>query len=274
MVNTQLKGVGIGLREPHFQHILAEKPNVNWFEALADNYFNFNGIAFENLLQVRAHYPMALHSVGLSIASHEPLDKEYLETYKRLIESIKPEIVSDHLSWSSHGIFHSHELLPVLMTKKNLNYIASRIDAIQQYLDYPLHIENPSTYLIYKDNEMPEYEFFNRLVELTQCKILLDVNNVYVNSVNHDFDAANYITQLSQDNVGQFHLSGHSQQEGFLVDDHGSKVTDSVWTLYRLASQRFANTPTLIEWDMHIPEFSVLQQEVEHATRISDSYAR
>ena len=267
-------GVGVGLRESHFGYILQNKPAVNWFEALADNYFHCHSIPFENLQRVRAIYPITLHSVGLAIASHEPLNQTYLLQYRALIDQIKPAMISDHLSWSSHGNYHAHELLPVRLTQKNLIHIAQRIDEIQQQLGMPLSIENPSTYLMYQDNEMPEYTFLNQLAEKTQCRILLDINNVYVNSVNHNYDPTTYLDNIAMEYVAQFHLGGHSVHEDYLVDDHGAHVTDDVWALYDKTLSRRCDIPTIIEWDTNVPPFPVLLEEVSRAEAIGLNYGR
>ena len=258
-----ISGAGAGLRACHYQAILQNQPDIPWFEALSDNYLIDGGPPLAYLRAIREHYPIALHGVGLSIGSSDELNQNYLLKLKKLIDAIEPEIISDHLCWTSVNKQHLHDLLPLPYTEEAINHISNRIDYVQNYLDRTLLFENVSSYLTFKQNEMPEWEFVNAISKQSGCEILLDINNIYVNSFNHKFNPSEYINRIEKSKVKQFHLAGHSNKEKFLFDSHNGKVQQPVWELYQIALNRFGNIPSLIEWDDDIPSLAILQAETQ-----------
>lgn len=267
-------GFGLGLRPQHYQHIQNNKVKVDWFEALTENYFgtqeNFGGPPLINLLKIREKFPIVLHGVSLSIAGSEPFNPSYLKKMKDLIDIVQPAWVSDHICWSRAHQKNLHDLLPIPFTKKMLNHLSSRIDEIQSLLKRRIVFENVSTYLEFAENEMPEWEFVSQLTKASGCSLLLDVNNIYVNSRNHNFNSLEYIRAIPRDSVVQFHLAGAKDKGDFLIDTHDRKVREEVWALYQLAVKRFGRVSTMIEWDENIPEFSVLEEELKMARTLAN----
>jgi len=262
---ASITGAGIGLRSQHYQEILRHKPTVRWFEVLTENYFGGGGLPLYHLEQVREHYPVTLHGVGMSLGSTDPLDYEYLAKLKSLAERIEPAWVSDHLAWISVDHRYVHDLLPLPYTEEALMNCAERLRQVQDFLGRRLLIENPSSYLSYRNTDMTEWEFLQALVDETDCDLLFDVNNVYVSGVNHGFDPLEYLRALPADRVKQIHLAGYEEQNNYLFDTHGYRVHPPVWELYRTTIRHLGPVPTLIEWDNDIPEFEVLAQEAQLA---------
>jgi len=219
---SKLKGVGVGLRHQHYTDILQEKPNIAWFEVLTDNYLD-SGPPLNKLLSIREHYPMALHGVGLSIGSADPLDINYLQQVKKLIDTVEPISVSDHLCWTGIDAKCSHELLPLPYTEALLQHVISRVHQVQELWQRPLLLENISHYLSF-EGDYSETEFLNTLAHQTGCGILLDVNNVWVNAHNHHYNPLQYIHSLESQYVKQMHLGGHEKTANCLIDTHGAKV--------------------------------------------------
>lgn len=267
-----VRDVGVGLRACHFQHIIKHLPNVPWFEALVDNYLDDAGIGLVHLETIRQHYPIALHGVGLSVGSTDPLNINYLSKVKQLKNRFAPEIISDHLCWISHERSYWHELLPLPYTQEVVNHVADRISQVQDYLQTQFALENVSSYLSYRESEMTEWEFLNAIAEQADCHILLDINNIFVNSRNHCFDPYDYLQAINIKRVKQFHLAGFTDKGDYLLDSHGEPVHPPVWALYEKALARFGRVPTLIEWDSNIPDFPRLNQEAERAQAIMDRY--
>jgi hypothetical protein len=263
---------GIGLRAQHHEDLLRDGPAVGWLEAHSENYFADGGAQIEYLLALRALYPLSLHGVGLSIGSTDPLDVEHLCRLKRLIHLSEPRLVSEHLSWGAAEGMHSNDLLPLPYTNEALYHMIARVGEVQDYLGRQILIENVSSYLQFEGAEMTEWEFLNALAERSGCGVLLDVNNVYVGSRNHGFDACAYIEHIHPKHVGEIHLAGHSVNRhgsfSILIDTHSRPVSDDVWALYALTIERLGPRPTLIEWDMDVPTLNVL---VEQA-RVADRY--
>jgi uncharacterized protein (UPF0276 family) len=255
-------GLGVGLRSLHFDYILSNQPGVDWFEIISENFMNSGGRPRYVLDQIAERYPIAMHGVSLSIGSTDRLDFEYLRTLKRLADSIHAAWISDHLCWTGVNGVNTHDLLPVPLTEESLSHIVNRIRTVQDILERPLILENPSTYVAFADSTISEWEFINFMAEEAECGLLLDVNNVYVSSVNHDFDPREYIEALPHDRVVQFHLAGHRNYGTHLIDTHDGNVIEPVWDLYRLAHRLTGGASTLLEWDACIPEFPVLQAEV------------
>lgn len=264
-------GCGVGLRAKHYPVITGEWPKVDWFEAMSENYMDSGGRPIVILEQIRAHYPMALHGVALSIGSTDPLNEKYLQRLKTLIARIQPAMVSDHLSWSGAGGEQLHDLLPLPFTEESIQHVVSRVTRVQDYLKRPILLENVSTYIAFKHSVMPEWEFLREVALRSGCGILLDLNNIYVNSKNHGFDAYDYLDGIPGDKIGQFHLAGHTDMGTYLFDTHSRPVIAPVWDLYRDALGRWGPIPTLVEWDEEIPEFSDLMEECGRARKIYDT---
>jgi uncharacterized protein len=263
-VNPHL-GFGVGLRSVHFSHILREWPAVDWFEIISENFIDSQGRPRHVLDQIAERYPVVMHGVSLSIGSTDPLDFDYLARLKKLAGETNARWVSDHLCWTGVLGRNSHDLLPLLLTEETLAHVASRVRTVQDFLERPLVLENPSSYVTFAADTMPEWEFLTRLVEDTGCRLLLDVNNVYVSSRNHDFDPHEYLRSIPAASVQQFHLAGHTDLGTHCIDTHDGHVVDRVWELYREAVRLTGGAATLLEWDARIPEFDVLQREIEKA---------
>jgi uncharacterized protein len=256
-----LLGYGIGLRSAHYEHILAERPQVDFFEVLSDNYMNTQGRPLWFLERVAADYPLVLHGVGLSIGSTDPLDRRYLAELKALRDRFGALWVSDHVAWCGVNGRHGHDLYPVPFTEESLLHIARRIRHVQDVLEAPLVLENPSTYLRFAGAQMSEPDFLRALVEEADAALLLDVNNVYVNAYNHGFDAFDYVERLPLERVVQLHVAGHSQADGYLADTHSGAVIPGVWDLLRHAYRHGARGAVLVEWDAEIPDFGTVHQQ-------------
>jgi len=262
---------GIGLRAPHIGYVKAQRPPVAWFEVHSENYFAEGGPAIASLERIRADYPLSLHGVGLSLGSTDPLSRAHLAKLASLIARVEPALVSEHLSWSGVGGRHFNDLLPLPCTDEAVAHVCSRVAEVQDILGRVIALENVSSYVGFADSDIAEWEFVAAVVARTGCKLLLDVNNVYVNAVNHGFDAQTYLAAMPDDAVAEIHLAGFDARGPCLIDTHGARVAPEVWALYRSAIERFGARPTLIEWDVDIPEFSVLETEALAATTILES---
>lgn len=261
-------GFGLGLRIPHYAHIFEQKPKVDWFEIISENFMESEGRPRANLARIRADYPVVMHGVSMSIGTVDPLDSDYLAKLKRLIEWVEPAWISDHLCWTGIAHKNTHDLLPVPYTRQALDHIVSRIGAVQDFLGMPIALENPSTYLEFKGSDIPEAEFIAEMAKRSGCNLLLDVNNVFVSCFNHRLDPKAYLDALPLDKVIQIHLSGHSNYGTHIVDTHDNHVVDEVWALYQYAVARMGRTPnTMVEWDDNIPAFPVLMAELDKAKR-------
>lgn len=260
-------GLGLGLRSVHFSHILEHWPQVDWFEVISENFMDSGGRARYVLEQIAERYPTVMHGVSLSIGSTDPLNFDYLAKLRRLAREIKPKWISDHLCWTGVLGINAHDLLPIPLNEESLRHVCSRVGVVQDFLERPLVLENPSTYVTFAQSSMSEWEFLTRMAEETGCGLLLDVNNVYVSSVNHDFDPREYIENVRHDRVVQFHLAGHTDCSTHIIDTHDDHVIDPVWELYRLAHRETGGASTLLEWDAQIPEFPVVHAEVLKARR-------
>jgi uncharacterized protein (UPF0276 family) len=258
-------GFGVGLRSVHYEHVLREQPRVGWFEVLSDNYMHTKGRPLGYLDQIAARYPVALHGVGLSIGSVDPLDLAYLAELKALRDRVGARWVSDHICWTGVQGRYGHDLYPIPFTEEALRHVARRVCQVQDYLEAPLVLENPSTYLDFRGSTLGEAEFIAALLEESDAALLLDVNNVYVNAHNHGFDALAYLKQLPLQRVVQLHVAGHSQAQGYLADTHSAPVSDEVWALLEQAVRLGARAPLLVEWDADIPEFPELERELTKA---------
>jgi len=260
---------GIGLRAAHHLRVLSESPAVAWFEAHTENYFADGGAHVEALARIRASYPLSLHGVGLSLGSADPLNLEHLARVRRAVNRFEPELVSEHLSWSSIDGRFANDLLPLPYTDEALRHVSARIAQAQDYLGRRILIENVSSYLQFGCSKMPEWEFLAGVAKESGCGILLDLNNIYVAARNGGFEAQRYLEAIDPHTVQEIHLAGHGavQFDGheLLIDTHGAPVCDAVWELYRTALRRFGEVPTLIEWDTDIPALEVLMAEAAKA---------
>lgn len=259
-------GVGIGLRAPHYQEILETRPNVGWFEIISENFLEPQEKLWDMLESIRANTPILMHGVSLSIGSPDPLNETYLKKLKALADFLDTPWVSDHLCFTGAAHRTTHDLLPLPHTKEAIRHLAPRIRQVQEFLGRPLLLENPSTYLQFAENEMPEWEFLCAVAEESGCGILLDVNNIFVNSFNHGFDAKIYIHSVPSELVLEMHLSGHTHLGTHLLDTHNARVNEAVWTLYGEAVKHFPHASTLIEWDEDLPPLSVLLEEAAKAS--------
>ncbi|MBI3284828.1 MAG: DUF692 domain-containing protein [Burkholderiales bacterium] len=258
-------GLGVGLRHSHFQHILQHGAGVDWFEIISENFIDHHGYARHVLEQVAAQVPLVMHGVSLSIGSSDALNLDYLAKLRRLADEIRPAWISDHLCWTGVASVNSHDLLPLPLTEASLAHVAQRVRQVQEFLERPLILENPSSYMQFAQSSMPEWEFLGRLARDTGCGILLDVNNVYVSAYNHKFDAEHYIRQLPHERIVQLHLAGPTDCGDMLIDSHDHPVPSRVWELYALAQQLTGGVSTLLEWDGNIPDYPVLLAELDKA---------
>ena len=262
-------GFGLGLRVDHYEAILAERPHVDWFEVLTENYLVGGGKPLDYLMRVRERYPLALHGVSLSIGSTAPLNREYLAQVKALAERVEPVWVSDHLCWTGIAGMNTHDLLPLPYTEEALEHIAARVRTVQDILGRRILLENVSSYVTFRDSRLSEWEFLAQLAARADCLILLDVNNIYVSAVNHEFDPLTYLDAIPAERVQQIHLAGHENHGDYLVDTHDHPVPDPVWQLYAHAVRRFGEVSTMIERDDHIPPLAQLCAELEQARAAS-----
>ncbi|HVM31611.1 MAG TPA: DUF692 domain-containing protein [bacterium] len=265
---SKITGAGLGLRSRHLARILETSPEVPWFEILADNYLQPGEIPHRALEKVRSRYPAVFHGVGMNLGSTDPLNLSYFKRLSELIDRYEPEWVSDHLCWIGAQGLQSHDLLPLPFTREAVDHAAGRIRQVQDFLKRRVLVENLSGYLEFAEGQMPEWEFVKAVAEAADCDLLLDVNNVYVNSENLRFDPLQYLDALPVARVKQMHLAGHLRADGLLIDNHGAPVAEEVWDLYRHAVTRFKGVPTLIEWDLNIPDFDVLYAESRKAQAI------
>jgi uncharacterized protein (UPF0276 family) len=260
-------GFGVGLRSVHFSHLLNHTPAVDWLEIISENFLDSQGRPRHVLRQLAERYPLVMHGVSLSIGSTDPLDFDYLAKLKRLAGEIAPRWISDHLCWTGVAGRNSHDLLPLPLHEESLAHVVERVRIVQDYLERPLVLENPSSYVTFADSTIPEWEFLARLADEADCGILLDVNNVYVSSRNHDFCPEEYLRALPPERIVQFHLAGHTDLGTHCIDTHDGRVIDAVWRLYRLAHERTGGAATLLEWDAKIPSFDEVHAEALAARR-------
>ena len=277
MTHLQARGVrqgpipasaGIGLRSAHHDALLAERPAVGFIEAHTENYFHDGGAAVRALLRARADYPLSLHGVGLGLGSAEGIDRQHLARVKLAIQRFEPALVSEHACWGHAGGEHFNDLLPLPYTEEAAQLLARHVAEAQDFLGTQLLIENVSAYVAFEHSRLTEWEFLGAVVGGSGCALLLDVNNVYVNAQNLGLDAGAFLAGLPAGSVREIHVAGHARNGSVLIDDHGSKVCEEVWDLYRVAITRFGPQPTLVEWDNHIPPLEELVAEARRADRI------
>ncbi len=262
-------GHGVGLRSEHFNEILETKPKVDWFEAISENFMDTEGRPLHILEKIRADYPVVLHGTSLSIGSAGGLSAVYLEKLKKLADRIQPAMVSDHLCWADHGGKRLFDLLPLPFTEESLKLVVRHVDQLQSFLGRRILLENVSAYIAFKHSEMTEWDFLDQVAKRSGCGILLDVNNIYVNSFNHGFDPLEYLNGISPEHVFQYHISGHTDKGKFLFDTHVGEIIDPVWQLYATAVRRFGDISSLIEWDSEIGSLDQLIELNEKSRAIA-----
>lgn len=263
---------GIGLRFQHHQPVLDTRPDVAWMEVHTENYMG-GGTPLKYLDAIRRDTPISLHGVGLSLGSAEGVDPAHLERIRKVAERVEPGLMSEHIAWNLVGGTYLADLLPLPMTEEALDVVCRHVEQTQSYLKRRILVENPSTYVAFGNSIIPEWEFMAAVAARTGCGILCDVNNICVSAHNHGWDASAYLAALPAEAVGEVHLAGHgirtfADGSSLRIDDHGSKVSEEVWTLYRQAVARFGAVPTLIEWDNEIPPLDVILDEAQHAERV------
>ncbi len=260
-------GIGIGLRPIHYEEIFAKKPAIDWFEIISENYMVDGGKPLENLERILDRYPVVQHGVNLAIGSSDPLDWDYLRKLKALTRRTKTPWLSDHLCWGRLAGAHYHDLLPLPYTKEVINYVADRARIVQDFLEIPFALENLSSYLSYKEDEMPEWEFYTAVVEKADIFMMLDVNNIYVSSRNHHFDPMDYIRNIPMDRVLQIHMAGHNDMGDYVLDTHDHPVREEVWQLYSQVYPKTGGVSTLLEWDDHFVSFEETWKEALNAKK-------
>jgi hypothetical protein len=257
--------VGYGLRPQHMDEVIQAPPRADFVEAHSENYFGGGPLA-DKLLKVRAHYPVSLHGVGLSLGRADGVDKAHLCSLKELINRVEPLFVSEHLSWSAYSHMHVPDLLPVPFTQEAFGIFKKHVQEMQEALGRQILVENPSNYLAFAQAEMSESDFLNTLADQTGCGLLMDINNIYVSATNMGDSPEAYITSIDPLHVRQFHLAGYEtiEKEGteILLDTHGHAVYKAVWDLYRFALRTVGDRPTLLEWDSNIPPLAELVTEM------------
>ncbi|MEI6083839.1 MAG: DUF692 domain-containing protein [Verrucomicrobiota bacterium] len=264
-------GIGLGLRVPHYQHILNKKPVCDWFEIISENFMCDAGRPLEVLDQILEQYRVVQHGVSMYFGSAEKLNREHLTKLKRLVKRTRTPWLSDHLCWGSVDGRYTHDLLPMPYTKAVARHTAQKIRQARDFLEVPIAVENVSSYAEFHASDMTEWEFLSEVVELADCGILLDVNNIYVSAMNHNFDPSDYLNHVPHHRVAQIHIAGHSKYEKYILDTHDHAVIDPVWKLYARAVQLVGPTATLLEWDAHIPSFNEVHHEALKANRFIQS---
>jgi uncharacterized protein (UPF0276 family) len=262
-------GFGLGLRPPHYDDILNGTPRIDWFEAISENYLVPGGQPLAKLDRVRERYPVVLHGVSLSIGSIDPLNFDYLAELRDLIDRVEPAWVSDHLCWTGSEGINLHDLMPLPYTEEALQHVAERVARVQDFLGRRILLENVSSYVSFRASAITEWEFLSALSERADCDLLLDVNNVYVSSVNHEFDPYDFLAGVPPRRVRQFHLAGHENCGRYIIDTHDAAIVDPVWALYAEAVRRFPGVPCLIERDDKIPPLAELVAELDRARTVA-----
>lgn len=262
-------GLGVGLRTKHFPYLLSNSdPLVDWFEIISENFMDNYGYGRHALTQISAKCPIVMHGVSMNIGSSEPLNMNYLKKLKTFADFIKPQWISDHLCWTGVSNTNTHDLLPMPLTEESLQHVIKRVNRVQEYLNRPLVLENPSTYIEFKESTIAEWDFLSFIADETGCGLLLDVNNVYVSAYNHGFDAENYLNNLPHQSIVQIHIAGPTNCGDYMIDTHDKPVPSPVWKLYKLAQELTGGVSTLLEWDADIPEYPELVAELSKAKKV------
>lgn len=263
---------GLGLRSPHYSY-LETKPHTEagWFEVISENYFRTRGRPRETLDLIRADYPISCHGVSLSIGSYEEFDWKYLADLKNFYHEIDPFLISDHLCFTGGASNNLHNLLPFAYNEENLVHLKNRIDSVQNFFGRTMAFENLSAYFDYKKSTMTEWEFIKKLTESTDCNLLLDLNNIFVNSFNHKFETFDFLAGIPISRVVEIHMAGFSEREGFYFDTHSNPLYPELIELYKLILEQKKDIPVLYEWDENIPEFSILEDQIKTLKSVWES---
>lgn len=266
-------GFGLGLRTEHYQDILEQRPKqIDWLEIISENYMVDGGKPLYYLDAIREHYPMVMHGVSMSLGTTDPIDYDYLKKLKDLIRRVEPFWFSDHICWTGVDHKNMHDLLPLPYTEEAVNHLAERISKVQDYIGRQMLIENLSSYVTYNDDVLTEWEFLSAIAEKADCYLLLDINNIYVSSFNHNFDPIEYLEGIPAERVWQHHLAGHSHEGNLIIDTHDQDIIDPVWALYEETARRLGPVSTMIERDGNIPPLANLLAELERARSIATPY--
>ena len=268
---------GTSFKHEHLTAILAEGKQDAFFEVHAENYMGAGGPPHRALEAVRRDNPVSLHGVCMSIGGPQPLDKVHVKRFRSLVERYEPAHVSEHLAWSTHETTYFNDLLPLPYTEATLARVCDHIDEVQEAIRRPMLLENPSTYVTFRESTMSETHFIRAVARRTGCGLLLDVNNVFVSAINHGFSALEYLSDFPLARVGEIHLAGHAEQtddEGdlLLIDSHDGPVADAVWKVFEIVIERCGAIPTLVEWDSNIPDWPILRAEAIAAQAILDRH--
>lgn len=260
-------GIGVGLRTAHFAHILEREPDVDWFEILSENFMNTGGRPMHVLDSIAARYPIVMHGVSMSIGTTDKIEWRYMRELRELARRVKAVWLGDHVCWTGVAGRNNHDLLPLPYTESSLKHVVARIRAVQDFLERPIVLENPSTYLTFASSTMPEHEFLARMAEDSDCALLVDVNNVYVTCRNHDLDPHAWLAAMPWDRVVQIHVAGHTDHGTHCIDTHIGPVPDPVWKLYAESVRLGGPRATLLEWDEQIPDFATVHRDAKRAER-------
>lgn len=260
-------GLGLGLRPEHFDQVLNGESRVQWFEILTENYLGIPGCGqsplLPKLIRLAEKYPVVFHCVSMNIGSIDEIDFHFLQQVKELKELIKPRWISDHLCWTGINNKNTHELLPLPYTDEAVKHVSKKINQIQDYFEERILIENTSSYITYEHSEMTEWEFITEIINRTNCGLLLDINNVYVSSLNHNFDAKKFLDNIPLQNVGQIHIAGHRKKEsGLIIDTHDDHVCEEVYKLVEYFLTLRDLPSAMIEWDDKIPDLKTYEEEI------------
>jgi uncharacterized protein len=268
MLGIPYLGHGVGLRTQHYVTVLEEQPAVDWFEIISENFMVAGGNPRRVLRAVRERHPVVMHGVSLSIGATDPLDARYLDELAQLAREVEPAWISDHLCWTGVAGRNTHDLLPLPYTEEALAMVVERVSRVQDFLGRRILLENVSSYVEFRDSHLTEWQFLGEIAARADCLILLDVNNIYVSAVNHEFDPLEYLNAIPAERVQQIHLAGHEDHGAYLIDTHDHPVPDPVWELYRAAVRRLGPVSTMIERDDHIPPLEELCAELERARMV------
>ena len=266
---------GTSFKHEHLPAILAEGRQCCFFEVHAENYMGAGGAPHRALETIRRDHPVSLHGVCMSIGGPQPLDKAHLARFRDLVARYEPALVSEHLAWSTHETTYFNDLLPLPYTEATLGLVCDHIDEMQDAIGRPLLLENPSTYIAFRESTMSETDFIRAVAARTGCGLLLDINNVFVSATNHGFSAHEYLADFPLARVGEIHLAGHIEQaddkgDVLLIDSHDGPVADAVWKLFEIVVGQCGPIPTLVEWDSNIPDWPILKAEAAAARAILD----
>lgn len=264
--------VGVSLKSQYYQLVLENAPSIAFFEIHAENYMVDGGAHHRFLEAIAERYPLSLHGVGMSLGSAEGISSEHIKRFRDLVERYDPALVSEHLAWSVEGGHYLNDLLPFPLNQESLDIVIDNVNTVQNALGRQILVENPSSYMAFNSSDIPEVEFLSKIAGATGCGLLFDVNNVFVSGRNMGWSPEEYIDSVDVDLIGEVHLAGHLVKDidgvELRIDDHGSAISDDVWSLYERLIKRSGSKATLIEWDNNVPDFDVLQGEANKAYSI------